>query len=136
MERFYLSIFHAEPLEFFPLDDIEAFIDGLRYFHSSWSSSKHANGLISPAIFDPTLSDETSRGLANIRSMWGIWLDNDGGDLSPDVFARLFPRLRMVIVNSYSCNSQRSKWRAFIPTTISMSIAAYSAITSQIMFGR
>ena len=30
----YASIYHAEPLDFFPRDDIEAFIDGLRFFHA------------------------------------------------------------------------------------------------------
>ena len=57
------SIFHAEPLDFFPLDDIEAFIDGLHWWHQFWDESKETNGLISPAIFDPSLSEETSRGL-------------------------------------------------------------------------
>jgi hypothetical protein len=129
----YASIYHAEPLDFFPLDDIEAFIDGLRFFHSFANESKEMNGLISPSIFDPSLSDETSRGRANIRCIWGIWLDNDGGDLSPDEFARLLPRLRMVMFNSYSCGANKNKWRAFIPTTIAMPIAAYTAITDQIM---
>ena len=56
-------------MDFFPLDDIEAFIDGLRYFHQFSYERKEANGLISPSIFDPSLSDDTSRGLANIRGM-------------------------------------------------------------------
>ena len=98
----YSSIYNAEPLDFFPRDDIEAFIDGLRYFHQFAYERKEMNGLISPSIFDPSLSEDTSRGLANIRAIWGIWLDNDGGDLTHEEFARLFPRLRMVIFNSYS----------------------------------
>jgi hypothetical protein len=84
----YRSISHAEPLDFFPRDDTEAFIDGLRFFHASAYESKAMNGLISPSIFDPALVDDTCRGLANIRAIWGIWLDNDGGDLSPDEFAQ------------------------------------------------
>ena len=44
----YASIYHAEPLDFFPLDDIEAFIDGLRFFHQFAYESKEMNGLISP----------------------------------------------------------------------------------------
>jgi hypothetical protein len=91
------------------------------------------NALISPAIFDPTLSDETKRGLENIRAIWGIWLDNDGGDLTFREFARLFPRLRMVIVNSYSSTREKPRWRVFIPTTIAMPIAAHRAIIEQIM---
>ena len=129
----YASIYHAEPLDFFPLDDVEAFIDGLRYFHQFTHTSKEMNGLISPAIFDPSLSDETSRGIANIRAVWGIWLDNDGGDLTHDEFARLFPRLRMIIVNSYSSTPEKPRWRVFIPTTVAMPIAAHRAIAQQIM---
>jgi hypothetical protein len=129
----YASIYHAEPLDFFPRDDIEAFIDGLRYFHQFACERKEMNGLISPSIFDPSLSDDTSRGLANIRAIQGIWLDNDGGDLSHQEFARLFPRVRMVITNSYSSTAQEPRWRVFIPTTIAMPIAAYKAIGEQIM---
>jgi hypothetical protein len=91
------------------------------------------NGLISPSIFDPSLCGETCRGLANIRAIWGIWLDNDGGDLSHEEFAQLFPRLRMVIINSYSSTPTAPRWRVFIPTTIAMPIAAYRAIAEQIM---
>jgi hypothetical protein len=129
----YASIYHAEPLDFFPLDDIEAFIDGLRYFHQFTYTSKEMNGLISPAIFDPSLSDETSRGRSNIRAIWGVWLDNDGGDLTHEEFARLFPRLRMVIINSYRSTPEKPRWRVFIPTTVAMPIAAHKAVGEQIM---
>ena len=54
----------------------------------------------------------------------GIWLDNDGGDLTHQEFARLFPRLRMVISNSYSSTAEKPRWRVFIPTTIAMPIVA------------
>jgi hypothetical protein len=91
------SIDSAEPLDLYPLDDIEAFIDGLCWWHQFAYERKEANGLISPSIFDASLSDDTNRGRANIRAIWGIWLDNDGGDLTHQEFARLFPRLRMVI---------------------------------------
>jgi hypothetical protein len=129
----FTSVGRARPFDFFPLNDIDTFIDGLRYFHQFSNESKEANGLISPAIFDPGLSDETCRGLANIRAIWGIWLDNDGGDLTHEEFARLFPRLRMVIINSYGSTPAAPRWRIFIPTTIAMPIAAYKAIAEQIM---
>jgi hypothetical protein len=129
----FASVGRARPFDFFPLDDIDTFIEGLRYFHQFEYERKEANGLISAAIFDPALSDETKRGLANIRACWGIWLDNDGGDLTHQEFARLFPRLRMVICNSYSSTREKPRWRVFIPTTIAMPIAAYKAIGEQIM---
>ena len=65
--------------------------------------------------------------------MWDIWLDNDGGDLTHEEFARLFPRLRMVIITSYSSTSANPRWRVFIPTTVAMPIAAHKAIGEQIM---
>ena len=129
----FASVGRARPLDFFPLDDIEAFIDGLRYFHQFSNESKKANGLISPSLFDPSIAKDTNRGLANIRAIWGVWLDNDGGDLTHQEFARLFPRLRMVISNSYSSTPEKPRWRVFIPTTIAMPIAAYKAIGEQIM---
>jgi hypothetical protein len=129
----FTSIFEPTPFDYMPRDDAEAFIDGLRLIHGVEVSSKKANGLISPAIFDPSLSEETKRGLDNIRAVWGVWLDNDGGDLTPDEFARMFPRLRMAIFNSYSSTCTAPRWRVFIPTTCAMSIAAYKAIVGQIM---
>ena len=129
----FASIFHAEPLDFYPLDDVEFFIVGLRWWHQFSYERKEANGLISPSIFDQSLSEDTSRGLVNIRAIQGIWLDNDGGDLTHQEFARLFPRLRMVICNSFSSTSEEPRWRVFIPTTVAMPIAAYKAIGEQIM---
>lgn len=129
----YSSVYRAEPLDFFPLGDTETFIDGLRIFHSEAHDSKVMNGLISPSIFDVSMADDTSRGLANIRAIWGVWLDNDHGDLSADEFARLFPRLRMVIFNSYSSTPEKPRWRVFVPTTVAMPISAHSAITGLIM---
>jgi len=129
----FASVYHAEPLDLYPLDDIETFVSGLRWWHQFEYGRKEANGLISPAIFDATLSDETKRGLANIRAVWGIWLDNDGGDLTHQEFARLFPRLRMVIFNSYNSTRDKPRWRVFIPTTVAMPIAAHRAIGEQIM---
>ena len=60
---------------------LKQFIGGLRWWHQFSYERKEANGLISPSIFDQSLSEDTSRGLANIRAIQGIWLDNDGGDL-------------------------------------------------------
>jgi hypothetical protein len=129
----FASIFDAEPLDFYPLDDVESFIAGLRWWHQFSYERKEANGLISPSIFDPMLTDETKRGLANIRAIQGIWLDNDGGDLTHQEFARLFPRLRMVIVNSFNSTPAEPRWRVFIPTTVAMPITAHQAICQQMM---
>ena len=129
----FASIFDAEPLDFYPLDDVESFIAGLRWWHQFAYERKEENGLLSPSIFDRSLSEDTSRGLANIRAIQGIWLDNDGGGLAHQEFARLFPRLRMVICNSYSSTGQEPRWRVFIPTTVAMPIIAHEVICQQIM---
>lgn len=129
----FASIFDAKPFDFMPRPDIESFVAGLREFHARAIPSKEQNALISPAIFDPDLAVETSRGTDNIRALWGIWLDNDGGDLSHQEFARLFPQLRMAIFNSYRSTASSPRWRVFIPTTIAMPVAAYEAIVGQIM---
>jgi hypothetical protein len=129
----FTSIFASRPFDFMPLDDADTVIEGLRHFHINQFENKQDNALISPAIFDPDLSEDTQRGLDNIRAVWGIWLDNDGGDLPPDEFARLFPRLRMAIFNSYSSTRDQPRWRVFIPTAIHMPVTAYKAITDQII---
>ena len=129
----FASIYSREPFEAMERGDADTFIEALRRLHATALPAKEESGLISPAIFDPALSAETSRGLDNVRAVWGIWLDNDGGDLGHEAFARLFPRLRMVICNSYSSTPQAPRWRVFIPTTCAMSLAAYRAIAGQIM---
>lgn len=129
----FTSIFASTPFDFMPLDDADTVIEGLRHFHMNVFENKQDNALISPAIFDPNLSDDTQRGLDNIRAVWGMWLDNDGGDLSPDEFARLFPRLRMAIFNSYSSTHDKPRWRVFIPTTLAMPVNVYRDVAGQII---
>ena len=89
--------------------------------------------LWSPAEFDPDMASETSRGLANIRAIWGIWLDCDGGDLQPHEFAAMFPHLTMVMYNSASSTMDAPRWRAVIPTTCAMTIDVHRDILMQLM---
>jgi hypothetical protein len=89
--------------------------------------------LWSPAEFDPDMASETSRGLANIKAIWGIWLDCDGCDLCPVEFAAMFPHLTMVMYNSASSTMDAPRWRAVIPTTCAMTIDAHRDILMQLM---
>jgi hypothetical protein len=89
--------------------------------------------LWSPAEFDPAMANETSRGVANIKAIWGIWLDCDGGDLRPDEFAAMFPHLTMVMYNSASSTVDAPRWRAVIPTTCAMTIDVHHDILMQLM---
>ena len=89
--------------------------------------------LWSPAEFDADMASETSRGLANITAIWGLWIDDDGGDLSPDEFAAMFPHLTMVVYNSASSTTNAPRWRAVIPTTCAMTIDVHRDILMQLM---
>lgn len=125
------SIYDSEPLSHVRYGDDQTFIDGLRSFHDRKIACKEDAGLLSPAYFDPSMA-ETGRGLANVRVLRGIFLDNDGGHLSHAEFARLLPRLRIVVWNTYSSTPEKPRWRAFIPTTHATSKRIHDLILEQI----
>lgn len=127
----FATIYDAKPLDYIDHQDDDSFIAGLRDLHGRQVAKEDA-GLISPAHFDPEKSAETSRGLDNILHVRGIWLDNDGGDLTPDAFADLFPYLRVVTWNTASSTPQKPRWRAFIPTSCAMSIEVHRLIMQQV----
>lgn len=109
----------------------DEFIELLKDMHEDTIDAKEDGGLISPAYFDPDLSTETRRGLANVRYIRGIWFDNDGGDLSHSDFSQFFPHLRIAVWNTYSHTPQKPRWRAFIPTTLAMTIDVHQVIMAQ-----
>lgn len=129
----FTSLYDPVPLAHLDREDDESFIAGLRSLHDRSIPAKEDAGLISPAFFDADKDPDTSRGLANIRHVRGIWLDNDGGDLTHEDFARLFPYRRIVVWNTYSSTPELPRWRAFIPTTQAMSIRVHALILGQIM---
>jgi hypothetical protein len=129
----FMDRFEAEPFAHLEYEGHDAFIADLREFHSRPVPTKEAAGLLSPAFFDPDLSNETSRGIANVRHLRGIWLDNDGGDLTRQEFVRLFPGLRIVVWNTYSSTTAKPRWRAFIPTTEAMTLEVHRMILRQIL---
>ncbi len=102
--------------EAFEFDD---FVARLREYHKR-KIDKDKAGLWSPAVFDVSMSESTKRGLDNITRIWGIWLDNDGGDLSINEFVDMFPYVKMIIHNSISSIQKNPKWRVIIPTTCPM----------------
>ncbi|GGF75499.1 hypothetical protein GCM10011332_31860 [Terasakiella brassicae] len=91
---------------------------------------KNSNFLISSAVFDADLSEETNRGLANIKYCNGVWFDCDGGDLTPEEFRKYFPDLHMVTMNTFSGHD---RWRAFFPTTSIMSVEVHQIIVKSIV---
>jgi len=130
----YASIHDTEPTLHLDGTSLEAFIDLLKEAHARVVPSKQDNFLISPAHFDPDAPDsETSRGLANVRHVNGLWLDNDGGDLSYADFSKLFPQLRMLVWNTHSSTREAPRWRCFIPTDTVMSVDEHARLIQQIV---
>ena len=130
----YASIHDAEPLLYLNAGSVEDFIALLREAHARVTPSKEDNFLLSPAHFIADIPGcATRRGLANVQHVNGIWLDNDGGDLTPHGFAALFPQLRMVVWNTYSSTGDHPRWRCFIPTSMVMSVDDHAQITTQIL---
>lgn len=111
----------------------EDFIDAL---HNIWSenvlASKEANQLISPALFDPALSPHHDRGLENIVYCRHLYLDFENGDLKPEEFPKLFPKLRMVVANTFNHSGEKPRFRVVIPTTDIMTPEVYCILQNQI----
>jgi hypothetical protein len=114
------------------------FVDFLKELTPIEHAEKDANLLLSPAVFDPNLSSETSRGLENVTHLRNIWLDNDGDEdygngISPEDFAKCFPNLKMCIFNSYGNTATRQKYRIMIPTKQRMTKEIYKFVIAEIM---
>ena len=109
------------------------FIEFLRCLSLRKIRDKKDAYLISPAHFVANPLVDTSRGLANIKYIHGVWFDCDGGDLEPDVFADLFPHLRMAIYSTFSSTKAARRWRAFVPTTHAMTIDVHRLIVDQML---
>ncbi len=124
------SIFASTGEAITDVADIDTFISELRGCHGDVFDDKHQNALISPAAFDPAKSANTSRGIENITHIWGIWLDNDGGDLSWREFQKKFPDLRMVCMNTWT---GKDRYRVFIPTTEPMSLESHKYVVDYMM---
>lgn len=129
----FASIYDASSGLGLDLMDDDSFIQLLKDLHSRVIPSKHENLLFSPSSFDPERPGATTkRGKDNVRHARGIWLDNDGGDLTHAEFARLFPKLRMVIWNTYSSTKANPRWRCFIPMTAAVDGEVYRGLVRQI----
>ncbi len=128
----FATIYDKTPLGHIDYQDDDAFVAELARLHQDVVAKEDA-GLFAPACFDATRSDETARGLANVTYLRGIWLDNDGGDLTYAAFADLFPYLRIVVWNTASSTPEKPRWRAFIPTTCAMSVEVHKLIIAEIV---
>lgn len=127
----YLSKYDSMPFEHFVHYDDDGFVTELRDLHTR-RVLKDESGLFSPAHFDPSKAADKGRGLDNITHLRGIWLDNDGGDLTHAAFADLFPYLRIVVWNTASSTAAAPRWRAFVPTSYAYSLDVMALIMGQI----
>jgi hypothetical protein len=100
--------------------------DQIKLLHELWSrtvASKEDALLISPSLFKPV-----GRKYEQIVSTLNIWLDFDEGDLLPDDFAKLFPRYKFVIFNSYRHRNDRPRFRVVMFTSTPLTIEAYEVV--------
>lgn len=105
----------------------------LKRLHTQKHSTKEDNLLLSPAVYDPNKCNETERGSGNYITSNSIWLDFDGGDLTPEAFVNLFPKVRMTIFNTFSSTKDDLRYRVFIPTSSHMDIETYKSLTAHIL---
>jgi hypothetical protein len=98
--------------------------------HQQVIGAKDHRCLISPGVYDPNL-DNTWRGNGNLVSLSGVWMDNDGGDLTPDAFAKML-RIPLIIFNTFSSTTADPRWRVWIPTSHLLTPAAHKEIIAQV----
>jgi hypothetical protein len=126
------------------LDSTESFrtIEGYSHrgligiLRTSWERvirKKSSTMLISPAVFWRPKGSDKIRGKENVLYCNGIWLDVDGGELTPDAFASFFPHLWFVAFNSFSHTKEVRRWRIYIPTLTAMSANEYELIAESIV---
>ena len=113
--------------------NINSFVDFLRQWHLRRADFKEQIPLISPAVFDPSLSEETSRGLGNIVFVQNLWLDFEKGKLFPDEIPRLFPYTRMIVTNTFHHTSNNPRFRVIIPTSQPLTPEAYEFLIDNIV---
>jgi hypothetical protein len=133
MATVYADVWSKDPLAHVALTDADEFIRHLGEMSQRIVEAKEDSGLITPAVMDPDKSGDTSRGLANVRAVWGLWFDFDGGDMTPEALADLFPRYRIAAFNTHSSTPEAPRWRAFIPTTMAMTRDIHTRVLSDLV---
>jgi hypothetical protein len=128
----YPDKFSSAPLAYMRWFDEETFIFVLQELHQRKVESKEASWLMSPAIFDPNRVTGTARGHGNIIYLQNLWLDFENGELSPDEFPKLFPRIRMILTNTFRHTVARPRYRVIIPTTQQLTPETYLLLYEQI----
>jgi hypothetical protein len=120
------------PMSYIGCPDHDLLVRLLWHFHSRTLTHKNDNNLWSPAVFDPSSSEQHNRGRNNIKYLQHIWLDFEDGDLQPDELPKLFPNLRMVVTNTFHHTDAHPRFRVIILTSTAMTPATYELLYEQI----
>jgi hypothetical protein len=136
---FYTKKNSATPLCYLASPDNATFIQFLYDCHVRDLPSKMDNPMLSPAIFDPdrivfdASGKPTKRAKGNIEYLQHVWLDLEHTDIKPDHIAKLFPRIQMVVTNTFSHTEENPRYRVIILTTKRLTADAYEMIFDEIV---
>ncbi|MBB5715834.1 hypothetical protein [Sphingomonas aerophila] len=78
---------------------------------------KAMNVHLSPTLFDPDKAEKTKRGKSNAFLISGIFLDNDGGTVTVDVFKEVLSDVRWIMTPTFTGSG---RYRVYIPTSTPM----------------
>ncbi len=100
----------------------------LQALHKECREKKKDGALMSGAIFD-NANDNTKKRLADVMLINGMWLDIDSGELTPKIFATIFPEIKWLMWNTFS-NGDSGKlcYRVLLPTTKPVSANLYKGL--------
>jgi hypothetical protein len=89
--------------------------------------NKKENSLISPATFGDILNIHGNRQASrlNVLFAWGIYLDIDDGNLTPEIFTNIFGEYRFYLYNTFS---EGNRFRVILPTSTYLTDYAYKDI--------
>lgn len=129
----FLSIYSDTPYHSTAGWNADQLFDFLRDRSAMEFSDKFDNSPFSPAFFDKAIApDRSPRGRQNIAYMRHVCLDNDGGGISPDEFAALFPHVRMFIYSTRSSHNDNKRYRVIIPTVQFFGVRTYAHLIAEI----
>ena len=129
----YKTIESKNPCGYLCCQDMEWFIEALTLFHLQKLPNKEANHLLSPAIIDPNRKNESGNKRGLIVTVQSLWMDFENGDLRPDELPNLFPRIRLVVFNTYNHTKEKPQFRVVIPFDQAISAADYAVLYDNII---
>lgn len=134
---FFLANLHENVGHAVPYASFEDLVAVFRDLSRERHAAKDECYLWSPAHYVPKTRnfnpDGIRCGYVNMAIARHIILDNDGGDLTPERFAALFPGLRMMIYSTWSSTAAQPKWRAVIETDHLLDIDGYKLVTGRLV---